>query len=248
MLWTASALRHYGVQASDGEIGRVSDLLFDDRGWTIRWAVIEAGGWLESRKVLLPPREFARPDAAQSLFSVTVTRAQVKSSPRLDADEPVSRQHETDIYAYYGWQPYWAGTAYAPLAGVAATPVDQTAAAAEAARERQETGRGDPHLRSVGEVTGYYIHAADGDMGHVEDMLVEADGWAIRYVVVDTKNWWPGRKVLIAPQRIADINWAEGTIAVGLTREELRQAPEYDPDETADGRQDGRTQDYLVYI
>ena len=86
----------------------------------------------------------------------------------------------------------------------------------------------DIHLRSTQEVSAYSITATDGELGHVEDFLVEENSWAIRYLVVDTHNWWAGKKVMIAPQWIALIDWAQASVHVTLTREGIKQSPTYD--------------------
>jgi hypothetical protein len=97
-----------------------------------------------------------------------------------------------------------------------------------------ESGRGDTpdeadrHIRSVTEVTDYRIEARDGDIGHVEDFLVDDEDWAIRYMVVDTRNWWIGRKVLVAPQWIEAVRWRDRHVGVDLTRDQVKAAPDYD--------------------
>jgi hypothetical protein len=89
--------------------------------------------------------------------------------------------------------------------------------------------RGDSHLRSMREITGYAIQARDGEIGHVEDFIVDDATWAIRYMAVDTKNWWPGKKVLVAPHWITSVSWLDQSVAVDLTRESIKRSPEYDP-------------------
>lgn len=234
MLWKASTLAGYAVDAEDGSIGTVDGLLFEDDSWTVRWAVIDTGAWLSGRKVLLPPGVLGEPEGVRRAIEVPLTKQQVKDSPDIDTDAPVSRQHESDIYDYYGWAPYWVGYPHAPaMAGV---PVPPHTVAGEPAieqhRVRAERGENDPHLRSTGEVAGYGIHASDGDIGHVEDFIIDTDGWAVRYVIVDTINWWPARKVLVAPSRFVDVNWAERAVTVDLTRDQIRNGPEYDPSST----------------
>ena len=93
---------------------------------------------------------------------------------------------------------------------------------------------GDPTLHGVQDVTGYYIHARDGDIGHVEDFLISTPDWAIRYLIVDTKNWWPGKHVLVAPTWASGISWSERAVTLEMTREQIEQAPEYDPDAIID--------------
>ena len=85
----------------------------------------------------------------------------------------------------------------------------------------------DLHLRSSKDVTGRAIQARDGEIGHVSDFVVDDEDWAIRYLVVDTRNWWPGKKVLISTQWIERISWAESKVCINLTRDAVRGAPEY---------------------
>ena len=85
----------------------------------------------------------------------------------------------------------------------------------------------DPHLRSTHAVTGYHIHAKDGDIGHVEDFVIDDETWAIRYLVIDTKNWWPGKSVLVSPSWIQRVSWDESKVFVNLTRESIKRSPEY---------------------
>jgi hypothetical protein len=85
----------------------------------------------------------------------------------------------------------------------------------------------DRHLRSTDEVTGYHFAALDGEIGHVDDFIIDDETWAIRYLVVATKNWWPGKKVLISPKWIENVSWEEREVAIGLTRETIKAAPEY---------------------
>jgi hypothetical protein len=233
MLSNGSDLVGYSVQASDGSVGSVADLLFDDAHWTVRWAVIDTGGWLTGRQVLLPPSVLSRPDPAQRLFATDLTREQIEGSPGVDSDEPVSRQMEIDLYGHYGWPPYWSA-AYMPPMGMTATSVPPESAAAADRLDQPREPRGDPHLRSIGEVTGYYIRASDESIGHVDDFLIDGDSWAIRYLVVDTRNWWPGKKVLVSPQWIREIRWSDREVGVDLTSEEIRNSPEYDPSRTVD--------------
>jgi hypothetical protein len=252
MLRQSSELIGYSVRATDGLIGTVSDLLFDDESWTLRWAVVDTGEWLSGREVLLPPSAFGTPDAERRHFPMDLTRRQIEDSPELSEHEPVSRQKETELYSHYGWLPYWyPGTdpmsgapgypGYVPLPGGAGPAVSPTAGgparmppeAVEGQRAEGDDIRsglaGEPHLRSIKEVTEYYVHATDGDIGHIEEFLIEDGSWTIRYLVVDTKNWWPGKMVLVSPEWIDSINWGDEHVYVRQTREQIRTSPEYDP-------------------
>jgi sporulation protein YlmC with PRC-barrel domain len=232
MLWKASTIHGYAIAASDGEIGKVSDFLFDDATWLIRWLVVETGGWLFGRKVLLPPSVLGHPDESGRQFSVRLTRQQVKESPPTDTDEPVSRQCETSIYDYYGWNPYWGSGFY--MGGYGYMPAPISALSPGQSRKRADdfadSGKGsdDPHLRSVEAVSGYHVHARDGEIGHVEDFLVEDADWSIHYLIVDTKNWWPGRKVLISPRSAREIDWMDRLVHLDVDRKTVEGSPAYD--------------------
>ena len=112
MLWNASAINGYAIAAKDGSLGSVSDFLFDDESWLIRWLIVDTGKWLSGRKVLLPPSVLGHPDPESREFSVRLTKQEVKDSPDIATDRPVSRQMEAKIYDHYGWYPYWGGGLY----------------------------------------------------------------------------------------------------------------------------------------
>ena len=75
-------------------------------------------------------------------------------------------------------------------------------------------------------MTGHHIHAKDGDIGHVDDFVIDDESWAIRYLIVDTRNWFPGKKVLVSPQWIRRVSWSEAKIFVNLSREAIKHSPE----------------------
>ena len=248
MLWHASEINGYAIAASDGEIGTVSDFLFDDANWRVRWLVVDTGDWLSGRKVLLPPSALGRLDAKEQEFSVTLTKQQIKDSPEIDTDRPVSRQMETRVYDYYGWSPYWGagfymgGYGYMPGSGAASPYLgerrrDEKIAEAQASRD-------DVHLRSVEAVTGYHIHASDGEIGHVEDFLIEDADWSVRYLVVDTKNWWPGKKVLVSSRSTGEIDWTDRLVNLGVDRQRAKDSPAYNATMTIDRTYDEKLLTY----
>lgn len=237
MLWHASAINGYAIEASDGDIGTVSDFLFDDASWLVCWLVVDTGNWLSGRKVLLPPSVLGRLYAKDRVFAVKLTKQQIKDSPEIDTDRPVSRQMETSVYDYYGWSPYWGtgfymgGFGYVPaaMAGPPSGSRQREEEIADAQRKRD-----DPHLRSIEAVTGYHIHAGDGEIGHVEDFLIEDADSSIRYLVVDTRNWWPGKKVLISPSSAAEIDWTDKLVNLNVDRQQVKDSPAYDASTTVD--------------
>ncbi len=251
MLRNASAIKGYAIAASDGRLGTVSDFLFDDATWLVRWVVVDTGKWLSGRKVLLPPSVLGHLDPKEKEFSVRLTMQEVKDSPEVDTEQSVSRQMETKVYDYYGWSPYW-GTGFymggygfpggiGNMGGVGGMGVPSSvgdirvASPSLGSRRREEHGadvqekNGDPHLRSTEAVTGYHIHAIDGEIGHVEDFLIQDADWSIRYLVVDTKNWWPGKKVLISPRSTQEIDWTDKLVRLDVVRQKVKDSPLYDP-------------------
>jgi hypothetical protein len=239
MLWNASTIEGYAIAASDGRLGAVSDFLFDDGSWMVRWLVVDTGNWLSGRKVLLPPVALGHPDPTGHEFPVRLTKQQVKDSPEIDTDLPVSRQMETSMYDYYGWSPYW-GTGFY-MGGYGSLPGAMAELAYREARQREkqhlaEMRRRDehPHLRSIKAVTGYHIRATDGDIGHVEDFLVDDTDWSIHYFIVDTKNWWRGKKVLISPAFAREIDWPDRLVYLTVNRQKVKDSPPYDATITVD--------------
>jgi len=242
MLRHESEIDGYAIHASDGIIGTVSDFLFDDATWLVRWLVIDTGNWLAGRKVLLPPSALGEVNHMGRQFSVRLTKQQVKECPDVESDRPVSRQSEASIYGYYGWSPYWGAGSYLGMVGYGGGMLGTTAGERPSLELMQrvkaiddaQRNKDDPALRSAKEVTGYYILASDGEIGHVEGFLVEDDDWSIRYLVVDTKNWWPGKKVLISPLSVRRIDWVDGQVTLGAYRQTIKDSPAYDPSMTVD--------------
>lgn len=225
MLRSTKEINGYVLKARDGEIGRCKDFLFDDEFWTVRYMVADTGKWLPGRRVLISPISLDEPDWVTKHFPIRLTKKQIEDAQGLDEDKPVSRQYEVEYYKHYGWPNYWHGV---DVWGTEAFPCplydemipeDVT----------DEGISGDEHLRSVDEVTGYHLQAIDGEIGHVEDFILDDETWTIRYIVVDTRNWLPGKKVLVSPAWFESIDWAENKVNVDLIRQQVKDSPEYDP-------------------
>ena len=232
MLNRVSHLTESTVTATDGPIGHVKAAFFDDHTWTIRYLVVDAGTWLTGREVLISPYAVKQPVGSVKNIDVSLTREQVKDSPDIDTHQPVSRQHERDYLRYYDYPEYWNGGDLWGMGGYPLFPPLQPSAeevAANQAMHARDFAAGDVHLRSSVKVTGYDIQATDGSIGHVKDFIFDDESWAVRYLLVDTHNWWPGgRKVLIANPWIERIDWATSTVHVKLTREQVKNSPAYE--------------------
>jgi hypothetical protein len=223
MLRNTTQLKGFAVRATDGELGTVDQLYFDDETWAIRYLTVETS-WLGGRRVLISPISVIQADWQAKRLDVALTKTQVENSPNIDTDKPVSRQHEIAYSGYYGYPYYWGGPF---LWGPATYPGGVMTAPRDPIAERIQKESTDSHLRSTKAVTGYHIEAADGEIGHVDGFIVDDEAWAIRYIEVATKNWWPGKKVLVSPAWIERVSWTDCKVYVGLSREAIKDAPDY---------------------
>jgi uncharacterized protein YrrD len=221
MLSKAKILRGYQLHSRDGEIGMVKDFYFDDHHWTIRYLVADANVAFVDRQVLISPYALTAVNKEEKYIAVNLTRKQIEESPSLDSDKPVSRQFEKAYYAHYRWPVYWGGA-------FAWGPYDYISRDYENWEEPPPSEeKSDPHLRSTNDVSGHHVQAVDGEIGHVADFIVDDETWAIRYLVVATKNWWPGKQVLVSPRWIKRVSWDEAKVFVDLSREDIMKSPAY---------------------
>lgn len=223
MLQSARELRGFALHALDGDIGHVSDIYFEDDYWVCRYLVVETGNWLAGRTVLIAPPALGGLHESERRIDVALTRDQVRHSPDVNTHRPISRQWEASHFDYYGWPYYWTGAE--PLGLLAVPPILPV----EEGPTEPSADAPDSHLQSMRDVMGYRIAAHDGDIGHVDDFIFDDKGWPIRYLVVDTGNWWPGKKVLVSPQWIRTVQWSDACVKVDLDRRAIEEAPEYEP-------------------
>lgn len=251
MLKSLKDLERYTVTATDGDVGTVVNFLFDDERWAIRHLVVETGGFFDEQRVLISPISFRHVDWTTQTFHLALTKDQIKKSPGVQEDRPVSRQHERDYYRYYGYPFYWGsmgggmgavgawGPGYYP-ALLGSGP--GSAALQEQAETDQDTG--DIHLRSAKEVRGYHVQGSDDAIGFVEEFIIDNETWEIRYLVVDTSHWWWGRRVLVAPRWASSISWAQRKVFVNLSREAIKSSPSWEPNAIIPHEYEARLHDH----
>jgi hypothetical protein len=221
MLFKAKTLAGYKLDSLDGEIGKVKDFYYDDLHWTVRYLVAETGDWISERQVLISPFALVGVNKEERCISIDLVKKQIETSPSLDSDKPVSRQFEEAYYGHYGYPTYWGG----PYSW---GPYPYPMRDFEKWKESTQSKKGwDLHLRSTGDATGHHIQTLNGEIGHVEDLIVDDETWAIRYIVVGTHNWWPGKKVLVATQWVERVSWDERKVFVNLNRQTIKESPEY---------------------
>lgn len=236
MLYSAEGLEDSIIQATDGEIGSVTDVLFDDDQWTIRYLVVDTGNWLTGRHVLVSPASIRGVNGREHRVLVELTREQIKNSPDVESDQPVSRLKEIEMAEHYRWPFYWAGpnlwgAGIYPYA-VGTLPPPPTPLPRDELLNRAEdvvaVAAEESHLRSVNEVTSYAIAAHDGEIGNAKDFLINRETWRVEELVIDTTNWLPGGEVRVSTSVIESVDWARRQVHVNLTRDQIKQSTPFD--------------------
>jgi len=214
------------ISATDGEIGKVEDFYCDDKSWTVRYLILKTGNWLSGRKALISTSAITKASWKTGLIPVNLTKEQIQGSPDIDTDKPVFRQHEQTLNDYYNWQNYWEDGYY--LGGIwCVTPLLDKKGLIER-NQPDEQSRGDQHLRSCNQVTGYHIHATDGDIGHVNDFIIDDEDWQVKFIVAETHNWFGGKKVVIDVGHITEVEWNNSKVFVDITIDAIKNSIEFD--------------------
>jgi len=217
----------YSLGATDGDIGEVVDFYFDDETWTIRYLVVKTGGWLSGRKVLISPAALLHTVFGPELIPVKLTQEQIRTSPDIDTDKPVSRQKEAMLNKHHFWDNYWGSGGYGGQMGISnRRPIH--------IKESERDPNEDIHLRAISEVDGYAIHATDGEIGHVSDLIVDDQTWKLTDLVVDTHNWIGGKKVLISVDHIQAVSFFNLRVSLDITKEEIENSRTYEADAYSD--------------
>ena len=223
MLQNIKQLYGNKLAADDGDIGHVKDFYFDDESWVVRYLVADTGSWLMGRLVLLTPHSFGKLDRDEKTLHVKLHKKKIQDSPSIESHKPVSRQYETDYYAYYGWPAYWDGSA---MWGIGGYPVILPPSKKEMELQKKFHHRDDKHLRSMQEVIGYNIQSVDGEIGHVSSFLVDDRSWAIHELVIETGHWFSGKEILIPTDKVKRISYEEAKVFVSLTKADIQQTAE----------------------
>lgn len=227
---SVKSLIGFTIGATDGEIGNVKEFYFDDKTWTIRYLVVDTGNWLSGRKVLISPEAVIMPNWHLNTFLVNLTMDQVKHSPDINTEKSVSHQHEIELHKHYSWGSYWGNMGLSGMTSLFPISIEE-----EIEKENEphvsHTTEYDSHLRSTANIKGYHIKATDGEIGNVVDFIFDDSNWKLAFMVVDTGSWFPGKKVLIAPEWVKEINWYTSTVTANCTVNHVKNSPKYQHDE-----------------
>lgn len=239
MLLSFRDLERFEVYASDGVVGTVRDVLFDDRTRAARYVVVDTGQWLRSHPVLLVPDVVETVTIRDRIVRLGVDRERVEKSPTVATDPPVSRHAEDAVRAYFGLPPLAAeppgrhvGTWGEPVAEPTAEAAAQASGAGSPVRERAAH---DPHLRSARELMGYGVEGIDGHIGTVDDLLFDADGeWSLRFFVVDTGGWLTGKRRLVAADWVTSVSYPARHVRAKVGKARVAEAPDFETSEEVD--------------
>ncbi len=226
MFWSFSALVGYPIKATDGQLGTVVSFLYEPSDWSIRWLIIDTGGWLSGRRTLLPISALGQPDPKAHHLPVNLTMKQVESSPEIDDGEPLSEDTELLVCEHYNLSQR---DGRIPGDRDGKTPPDQAAVATREVRNH------DCGLRNIADIIGFSIEANDGEIGHAEDFLIDIERWQISYLMVHSSTWWTDDKRLISPLSIEGIDSARSIIHLDVACQKVKDSPRYVPSETVDG-------------
>jgi hypothetical protein len=210
----------FSLWATDGEVGRIEEIYFDDRNWAIRYLVVKTGHWLTGRKVLVSPQAFDRSRWNDETFPVNLTKEQILHSPDVDTDRPLSSKHTATINKYYLWQTFIDDGFYAP----AHCDVPDSSEAVKGVDPSDDHF----HLKSTRQIKRFHIHATDGEIGYVGDFIVSDEDWKMGYLVVVAKHLFGDQKILISIRDIKEIKWANSNIYLDISVRAVEQSRIFD--------------------
>lgn len=210
MLRSLIRLNGYDLRTADGVAGEVTDALFDDGDWHLRFFVVDTGKHFGSRKILVSPHACGLPADDTPALTTSMSREQINSSPDVDLAEPVSLQRQQQIHEHFDWPMTWL---------------------VSRRRIAHEAGGLEPgsHLRSASEVQSYTISGSDEEVGRVSDFIIEAPTWKLRYFVVSPHALTATREVMLPTSNVTHVDWARRRIFADLSRSDIESLPKFDP-------------------
>jgi hypothetical protein len=227
MRWLGTTFHGAAMQATDGAIGELADLLFDDQTWQVRWLVVDTGRWLNGRRVMIHPASLARLDMDSASLKVQLTRSQIRNSPLIDTEEHISTEMERSLHRYYGHDPVACGALFCrePIARAAGSSFGRNHGSVASMAARQRRNAAQPHLRSLAEVEGYRVRATDGESSFLNNVIVDDEAWCVKSLVIDVPSWFTVRHVVVSVAMVEWFSWPERCIRLALTREAIKCSP-----------------------
>ncbi len=225
MLASLTELRAYRVRGTDGEIGRFTDVCFPDNEWLVRYVVVAMEDL--GREALLLSTYLGRLNRGAHILSAETRREQVANTPPFDRAEPITRQEEKKLHDLYGWPIYWWEEEHdiAPIGGLwdeERTPEQSAESAAGAEAETEIEPEGTQLLFAGDLVEVYGIQAEGGEVGTLQDIIVDDETWMIPYLVV---NLAEAQRVLLATDYVDTIDLGTRDVYVSLPRDVILAGP-----------------------
>ncbi len=222
----------YTIQTLDYTKGKVKDILFDEERWIVRYIETDLTNNSSEKRKLIPKMFFKNPNWDEQEFPVELTKSDVESCPDMGSNLPISRKYEQELYKHFKEEEYWMQSYVSPMGIPAIThPIPPSRVSGKVIDEKKLK----THLRSFQEIIGYSIHALDGKLGQIDDIIVDDIDWRIIYAVVDTSTWMPlSKKVLVGVDRMSTISYADKEIKINVDSAVIKSAPEFDQSEPID--------------
>lgn len=223
MLRVGLALQGYGIEAGTAEIGTLSDLLFDETTWQIKWVVVESGSWKCGRKIRIRPSYIETTDCQRQLVLLSLAKHEVKHSPGVRPEPTVSRQVQSrrlDDQAC-DTSPGTVGSERGKVARAGAFDLSPSLDTQQADRDR--------HLRSMAALMGHQCRTEDSPIGRLEDLLIDDVAWDIRYLIVNARTLLPGKHVLLSPCAVKQIGMSDSQIEINVSRDQVKASPPWNP-------------------
>ncbi|MFM0209520.1 PRC-barrel domain containing protein [Paraburkholderia sediminicola] len=213
-------------------MGKVDQIYFDVHNWHARYLVIDTSAWGYGQKIWAPPCCIHQIDFDSSVVKLNLEQQKMLGSPAIDTLKPISRFQEARLVNYYGCKPYWE-EANAHDALQCSSRTTSPAEVVEPEKRDRMTLHTNAvnikvHLLSIKQAGGYTIEAVDGPIGRIRDFVFDDETWLIRYLTIDTREWWQSKsEVLLSTESVDSIDSAASTIFTTLSREAIQQRPVY---------------------
>lgn len=203
------------IKALDGEIGKLKDVYFDDKSWTVQYFVVELGSWFSGKDVLVPPAIIAPFDG--TVLNVQLTKDELQACPHADSAIPVSLQQRYNNRSIFNMV-YTSGS-FMSGGPMLVPPISDNV---------KNVSGGNPHLRSCKSVSTYELVAHDGGVGSIQDILFDDSFWLIRFIVAKVNCNGECQEKLYGPQIIEDIEWSLAVVKIAGTRNQALNKPSFD--------------------
>ncbi|MFP4416268.1 MAG: PRC-barrel domain-containing protein [Fibrobacterota bacterium] len=214
----------FTLEAIDGKAGKVQDVYFDDVYWQIHYLIIQTGGILEMKQVIIPPHAIDKVDWEKKILYASLSKEKVKSSPDPDTRKTVSRMHEIAMFRYHQWPYYWANKTEPPKSQeISDILTDEE----KRVRELVEDSSTHVHLRSLREVLGYHVEVNQRKDGQVHDFIIDEKRWTVCVLEVGSGGWFSHSIHSYDKEQVDMISWMKKKIMLHTSSKQVQNAVEH---------------------